>query len=120
MRAVPLARKKAKNLLQMFGWNLWQGLDRNITHIWSKKKVAKTHSCDPNELIVSHHDIEVIGRCLVLQKRDFYDYGATYVVWTGAGYVIKNAWITTTRPVLGNQSQNDINQYVRINPTKRP
>jgi hypothetical protein len=89
MRAVPLARKKAKNLLQMFGWNLWQGLDRNITHIWSKKKVAKTHSCDPNELIVSHHDIEVIGRCLVLQKRDFYDYGATYVVWTGAGYVIK-------------------------------
>jgi hypothetical protein len=89
MRAVPLARKKAKNLLQMFGWNLWQGLDRNITHIWSKKKVAKTHSCDPNELIVSHHDIEVIRRCLVLQKRDFYDYGATYVVWTGAGYVIK-------------------------------
>ena len=73
----------------MFGWNLWQGLDRNITHIWSKKEVAKTHSCDPNELIVSHHDIEVIGQCLVLQKRDFYDFGATYVVWSGKGYAIK-------------------------------
>ena len=69
--------------------DLWQGLDHNITHIWSKKEAAKTHTCDPDELIVSHHDIEVIGRCLVLQKRDFYDFGATYVVWTGAGYAIK-------------------------------
>ena len=69
--------------------DLWQRLDPNITHIWSKKEAAKTHSCDPDDLIVSHHDIEVIGRCLVLQKRDFYDFGATYVVWTGAGYAIK-------------------------------
>ena len=64
-------------------------MDHNITHIWSKKEAAKTHTCDPDELIVSHHDIEVIGRCLVLQKRDFYEFGATYVVWTGAGFAIK-------------------------------
>ena len=64
-------------------------LDHNITHIWSKKEAAKTHSCDTDELIVSHHDIEVIGRCLILQKRDFYDFGATYVVWSGEGYAIK-------------------------------
>ena len=68
--------------------DLWQGLDHNITHIWSKKEATKTHTCDPVELILSHHDIEVIGRCLVLQKRDFYKFGATYVVWTGARYVI--------------------------------
>lgn len=68
---------------------LWQRLDPNITHIWSKKEAAKTHSCDPDDLIVSHHDIEVIGRCLVLQKRDFYDFSATSVTWTGAGYAIK-------------------------------
>ena len=69
--------------------DLWQGLGHNITHIWSKKEAAKTHSCDTDELIVSHHDIEVIGRCLILQKRDFYDFGATYVVWSGKGYAIK-------------------------------
>ena len=66
-----------------------QGLDHNITHIWSKKEAAKTHTCDHDELIVSHHDIEFIGRCLVLQKRDFFDFGATYVVWSGKGYAIK-------------------------------
>ena len=69
--------------------DLWQRLDPNITHIWSKKEAAKTHTCNSDELIVSHHDIEVIGRCLVLQKRDFYNSGATYVAWTGAGYAIK-------------------------------
>jgi competence protein ComEC len=69
--------------------DLWQGLDHNITHIWSKKEAAKTHTCDPDKLIVPPYDIEVIGRCLVLQKRDFYGFGATYFVWTGAGYVIK-------------------------------
>jgi competence protein ComEC len=52
-------------------------------------EAAKTHTYDPTELIVSHHDIEVIGRCLVLQKRDFYDFGTTYVVWTREGYRIK-------------------------------
>ena len=51
--------------------NLWQRQDHNITHIWSNKEAAKTHTCYPTELIVSHHDIEVIGRCLVLQKRNF-------------------------------------------------
>ena len=70
-------------------YNLWKGHDHNIKHIWSKKEAAKTHTCDPTELIVSHHDIEVIGRCLFLQKRDFYDFGATYVVWSGKGYAIK-------------------------------
>ena len=70
-------------------FDLWQGLDNNITHIWSKKEAAKTHTCNPDDLIVSHHDIEVIGQCLVLQKRDFYDFGATYVVWSGKGYAIK-------------------------------
>ena len=69
--------------------DLWQRQDYNITHIWSKNEAAHTHSCDPNDLIVSHHDIDVIGRCLVLQKRDFYDFGATYVVWTREGYRIK-------------------------------
>ena len=69
--------------------DLWQRLDPNITHIWSKKEVAKTHNCNSVELIVSHHDIEGIVRCLVLQKRDFYNSGATYVAWTGVGYAIK-------------------------------
>ncbi|NDI05957.1 MAG: hypothetical protein EBY58_06755, partial [Rhodobacteraceae bacterium] len=68
---------------------MWQGSDNNITHTCSKKEAAKTHTCDPSDLIVSHHDIEVIGRCLVLQKRDFFDFGATYVVWTREGYRIK-------------------------------
>jgi len=69
--------------------NLWHGQNHNITNIWSKKEAAKTHTCNSDELIVLHHDIEVIGRCLVLQKRDFYNSGATYVAWTGAGYAIK-------------------------------
>ena len=56
--------------------------------LWSKKEAAKTHTCNFDELIVSHHDIEIIVQCLILQKRDFYDFGATYVVWTGAGYII--------------------------------
>ena len=70
-------------------FDLWQGLDNNITHIWSKKEAAKPHTYNPDDLIVSHHDIEVIGQCLVLQKRDFYDFGATYVVWSGKGCAIK-------------------------------
>jgi len=57
--------------------------------LWSKKEAAKTHTCTSDELIVSHHDIEIIVQCLILQKRDFYNFGATYVVWTGAGFVIK-------------------------------
>lgn len=61
-------------------FELWQGLDNNITYIWSKKEAAKPHTYNPDDLIVSHHDIEVIGQCLVLQKRDFYDFAATYVV----------------------------------------
>ena len=82
----------------MFGWktidrrdahNIWQGQHHNITHIWSKKEAAKTRNCDPNELIVSKHDVDILGPCLVLQKRDFYDYGATQIVWTGEGYAIK-------------------------------
>ena len=48
--------------------DLWHRLDPNITHIWSNKEAAKTHTCYPDDLIVSHHDIEVIGRCLVLQN----------------------------------------------------
>ena len=91
-------------------YDLWQGEGHNITHIWSKKEAAKTHHCDPDELIVSHHDVEIIGRCLVLKKWNFYDYGATYVVWTGEGYAIKSAWINTTRPMLGNQRQNGVIQ----------
>jgi competence protein ComEC len=70
-------------------FDLWQSQDHNITHIWSKNEAAKTRTCDPYELIVSHHDIDVIGQCLVFQKRDFYHFGATYVVWTGAGYAIR-------------------------------
>ena len=57
--------------------DLWQRLDPNITHIWSKKEAAKTRHCDPDELIVSQYDVDISGPCLVLQKRDFYDYGAT-------------------------------------------
>ena len=38
-------------------YDLWQGEGHNITHIWSKKEAAKTHHCDPDELIVSHHDV---------------------------------------------------------------
>ena len=69
--------------------DLWQGQDHNITHICSKKEAAKTQHCDPNELIVSQHDVDILGPCLVLQKRDFFDNGATYIVWTGEGYAIK-------------------------------
>ncbi len=69
--------------------DLWQAQNHNITHIWSKKEAAKTRNCDPDELIVSQHDIDILGPCLVLQKQDFYDYGATYIVWTGEGYVIE-------------------------------
>jgi competence protein ComEC len=68
--------------------NLWQEQDHNIKHIWSKK-AAKTRNCDPDELIVSQYDVDILGMCLVLQKRDFYDYGATYIVWTGEVYAIK-------------------------------
>jgi hypothetical protein len=62
--------------------NLWQEQDHNIKHIWSKK-AAKTRNYDPDDLIVSQYDVDILGMCLVLQKRDFYDYGATYIVWTG-------------------------------------
>jgi hypothetical protein len=89
---------------------LGQGSDNNITHTCSKKEAAKTHTCDPSDLIVSHHDIEVIGRCLVIQKRDFYDYGATYVVWAGAGYAEKKRVDKHHAPMLGNPRQNNVNQ----------
>ena len=35
----------------------WQGQNHNMTHIWSKKEAAKNHRCDPDELILSHHDV---------------------------------------------------------------
>ena len=57
--------------------NIWQGQHHNITHIWSKKEAAKTRTCNPDELIILQHDFYILGPCLVLQKRDFYDYGAT-------------------------------------------
>ena len=47
--------------------NLWQAQDHNITHIWSKKEAAKTRNCDPDELIVSQYDVDILGTCLVLQ-----------------------------------------------------
>ena len=50
---------------------LWQAQNHNITHIWSKKEAAKSRNCDPDELIVSQHDIDILGPCLVLQKQDF-------------------------------------------------
>ena len=68
---------------------LWQAQNHNITHIWSKKEAAKSRNCDPDELIVSQHDIDILGPCSVLQKQDFYDYGATYIVWKGEGYEIE-------------------------------
>lgn len=37
--------------------DLWQGQNHDITHIWSKKEAAKNHHCDPDELILSHHDV---------------------------------------------------------------
>jgi len=69
--------------------DLWQAQNHNITHIWSKKEAAKTHTCDPDDLIVSQHDVDILGPCLILQKQDFYDYGATNIVRTEEGYIIK-------------------------------
>ena len=66
--------------------DLWQ--DDPNTRISGPRKRPQNHTCDPDDLIVSHHDIEVIGM-FGSTKTGFYDFGATYVVWTGAGYVIK-------------------------------
>jgi len=69
--------------------DLWKMQHHKITHIWSKKDTSALYNCDPDELIVSPHDINVTGDCLVLQKRDFYDHGATHIVWAENRYHIK-------------------------------
>ena len=65
--------------------DLWQRLDPNITHIWSKKEAAKIHICNSDGLVISHHDIEAIGRCLVLQKRDFITLAPLMLLGQGQG-----------------------------------
>ena len=87
---------------------IWQDGSQHHAYL-VQERGAKTHTCDPDELIVSHHDIEVIGRCLILQKRDFYDFGATYVVWTGQG-THKKRVDKHHAPYAWQPRQNDVNQ----------
>ena len=68
---------------------LWSSTDHQITHLWSKKAIANTYRCSSDEFYVSPHDVEILGDCLVLVKQDFYDHGATHVIWTGQRYEIK-------------------------------
>ena len=69
--------------------HLWSSTDHKITHLWSKKAIANTYRCNPDEFYVSPHDVEILGDCLVLVKQDFYDHSATHVIWTGQRYEIK-------------------------------
>ena len=58
-----------------------------VADVWMENDGMKLDRRDA--LIVSQYDVYILGTCLVLQKRDFYVYGATYIVWTGEVYAIK-------------------------------
>ena len=89
--------------------DLWQRQHHNIAHIWSKKEAAKTRHCVPNDLIFSQH-VNILESCLVLQKRDFYDCRATYIVWTGKGCAIKKRVDKHHAPYAWQPTSNDFNQ----------